>query len=141
VVGTDNNLCFAETAANAIAQYDPTTNVLNGYQLPTTCSAPTRLVVGSDGNLWFTEVGTSKIGKMAMVASNSTTVGTLLKEYTLKTGAVPTGIAVGPDRNIWFSEAGTDSIGIINVSTQRDRRIDGSSGRRRSKRSQARRRR
>jgi streptogramin lyase len=117
VVGIDNNLWFAETAGNAIAQYDPSTNVLNEFQLPTACSAPTRLIVGSDGNLWFTEVGTSKIGKMAMVATGSMAVGTLLQEYTLKTGAVPTGIAVGPDCNIWFSEAGTDSIGIINVST------------------------
>jgi streptogramin lyase len=117
VVGTDNNLWFAETAGNAIGQYDPSTGILNEYLLPTACSAPTRLVVGSDGNLWFTEVGTSKVGKMAMLASTDVTVGQLLQEYPLKTGAVPTGIAVGPDCNIWVSEVGTDSIAIINYST------------------------
>jgi streptogramin lyase len=98
-----------------LLNYNVTSGQVTDFPLPTACSAPTRLVVGSDGNLWFTEVGTSKIGKMAMVASTGITVGQLLNEYTLKTSAVPTGIALGPDCNIWFSEAGTDSIGKINV--------------------------
>jgi virginiamycin B lyase len=116
VVGTDNNLWFAETTGNAIAQYNFGDGKVHEFPLPTACSAPTRLVVGNDGNLWFTEVGTSKIGEMAMVASTGVTVGQVLNEYSIQTGAVPTGITVGPDCKIWFSEAGTDSIGILDPS-------------------------
>jgi hypothetical protein len=63
-------------------------------------------VAGADGNLWFTESGTSGIARI-------TTAG-VVTGYPLTPGGVPTGIALGPDGNIWFADGGSPgSIGRI----------------------------
>jgi RHS repeat-associated protein len=72
------------------------------YALPKS-SGPYGIAAGSDGNLWFTELGTGKIGKI-------TTSGTVT-EYS---GAVfPTKIAPGPDNNLWFTTWLLNKIGKI----------------------------
>ena len=58
-----------------------------------------------DGNLWFTEYGTSKIGKI-------TTAGTIT-QYALPEKSGPKGITAGPDGNLWFTDNGTSKIGKI----------------------------
>src|SRR5438477_6073721 len=56
--------------------------------------APIRITVGPDSALWFTEGGSSKIGRM-------TTLGVVTNEFpTLTTGAGPFGIATGLDGNL-----------------------------------------
>jgi streptogramin lyase len=61
---------------------------------------PYGIVVGPDGNLWFTESANSRVGKMS-------TAGTLLAEDVLPTPAVspkPFNIAAGPsgDTHVWY---------------------------------------
>ena len=70
-----------------------------------TGSGPTDITTGPDGNLWFTEQGTNKIGEI-------TTFGAIT-EFTLATGSEPTGITTGPDGNLWFTEQGANKIGEI----------------------------
>jgi streptogramin lyase len=74
------------------------------YSLPTG-SEPFDVTTGSDGNVWFTDAGTSKIGK-------TTTSGTIT-EYALPAGSSPHGIVKGPDNNLWFSDRGSSKIGKI----------------------------
>ena len=64
------------------------------------------IAAGGDGNLWFTEYDTNRIGKI--------TVGGLITEYNVPTsGSAPYGIAAGPDGNLWFTEQQAGKIGRI----------------------------
>lgn len=51
-------------------------------------------MTGSDGNLWFSEWGSKKIGKI-------TTTGTVT-EYPVPSEHTPSYITAGPDGNLWF---------------------------------------
>jgi streptogramin lyase len=63
---------------------------------------------GPDGNVWFTDVGTSKIGKI-------TTSGTIT-EYSLPSESRPSCITTGPDKNLWFTSGLSDKIGMSTTS-------------------------
>ena len=90
-----------------------------GFMLSSTASAatvteytgltgysPSSITSGSDGNLWFTEYGGNKIGRI--------TTGGAITEYTIPTGSSgPWGITSGPDNNIWFTEMGGNKIGCV----------------------------
>src|SRR5438105_1087092 len=60
-------------------------------------SDPSGITPGPDGNLWFTERGRGKIGRI-------TTTG-VITQFTIPTaGSNPTWIAAGPDGALWFTE-------------------------------------
>lgn len=69
---------------------------------------PFGITTGSDGNLWFTNFGTNKIGKIT--PSGATT------EYALPRGSLPMGMALGPDGNVWFTDFSSDKIGKVTTS-------------------------
>ena len=56
------------------------------------------IAAGRDGNLWFTEAGVGRIGRI-------TPTGTIT-EYAsgITPDSVPDGIVAGPDGNLWFTE-------------------------------------
>jgi virginiamycin B lyase len=70
------------------------------FPIPTPSANPTSIVVGADGNLWFTELGFSgaptKIGR-------STPSG-VITEFAIPSGGILLSIISGPDGNIWFTE-------------------------------------
>jgi RHS repeat-associated protein len=72
------------------------------YALPAK-SMPYGIAKGPDGNLWFTDLNTSKIGKI-------TTAGAIT-EYA--SGATPVAITEGSDLNLWFAELLANKIGKI----------------------------
>ena len=64
------------------------------------------IVAGPDGNLWFTEWGVSKIGRI-------TTAG-VATDFPIPTpDSEPTAITKGPDGNLWFAEQVGNNIGRI----------------------------
>jgi streptogramin lyase len=75
-LGPDKALYVTEQAGNAIARlalssYDPAADPHAGrlteeFALPTAGSQPTRIVAGTDGNVWFTERGQARIGVVFM---------------------------------------------------------------------------
>ncbi len=76
-----------------------------------TNSEPTAIVAGPDGNLWFTDLGTSEVGKV-------TPAGQITMYTTgLTANSSPEGITTGPDGNLWFVETAANKIGRINPST------------------------
>src|SRR5262245_11481925 len=84
-------------------------STFNTFSLPAQASAPTGIVAGPDGNLWFTEANADQIGRI-------TTSGAVT-EFAVPTAASgPTGIVAGPDGNLWFTEANVDQIGRITTS-------------------------
>jgi streptogramin lyase len=73
-------------------------------------STPEQMVLGSDGNLWFTENGTSKIGRVSPKSF------TLTGEFaTVTPNAGPVGIAVGKDGGLWFTERSVGRIGHVTL--------------------------
>ncbi len=83
----------------------------NEYPLTSPSAAPTGIVAGPDGNIWFIENSANKIGMV-----NPTTHAT--SEFPIPTAnSNPWGIAVGPDGNIWFTERGSGKVGVINTIT------------------------
>ncbi len=81
-----------------------TTATTTEYALPEG-SGPASIVQGPDGNLWFTDQETAKIGK--------TTPSGTITEYALPIGSYPIGLAAGSDGNLWFTDAGTSKVGKI----------------------------
>jgi virginiamycin B lyase len=78
----------SDTAMNQLVGLDPSTGSFTTVHLPTNDSFPYTITVGSDGSLWFTEISSSKIGR---VFPNGTLV-----EYPLLAGGheeTPTEIA------------------------------------------------
>lgn len=79
--------------------------VITEFPIPTPASDALGITVGPDGNLWFTEQGASKIGRI-------TTAG-VITEFPLPAGTGPTRITSGPDGNLWFSESARAFIGRL----------------------------
>jgi streptogramin lyase len=74
-------------------------------------SNPGGIAAGPDGNLWFTDYGTNKIGR---ISPDGTITG-----FYLPTGKIPPAwnvITAGPDGNLWFTEGNAGKIGRISPS-------------------------
>ena len=93
---------FCLMSAGAAAQ------VVTEFSFGITAGAsPYGITSGPDGNLWFTEQGLDRIGRI-------TPLGVVTEFSTgITAGAHPTGITPGPDGNLWFTEVGIDRIGRI----------------------------
>src|ERR1700730_2684453 len=82
---------------------------ISEYTVPTFNSSPRGITTGPDGNLWFTEGESNKIGKITPSGS--------FAEFDIPTaGSQPLGITSGPDGNIWFVEFTGNKIGKITPS-------------------------
>jgi streptogramin lyase len=70
-------------------------------------SQPKGIAAGPDGNLWFTEPGRDRIGRITPEGE--------VTEFSagITPGSSPRGIAAGPDGNLWFTQPGKDRIGRI----------------------------
>jgi hypothetical protein len=94
---------------------NPTTHAITEYSSGLASgSVPDGIVAGPDGNVWFTDVGsTPAIGMI-----NPTTHA--ITEYSsgLNPGSKPIALAAGQDGNLWFTDGGTTpAIGVINPTT------------------------
>jgi len=115
VVGPDGNLWFTETGispldgassnASAIGRITPG-GVITEFPTPTLQSYPGSLVVGPDGNLWFTDGFASAIGRI-------TPNGVITEFPTPIPQSAPDSIVVGPDGNLWFTQDNPSAIGRI----------------------------
>ena len=76
------------------------------FPIPTVLSGPEGITAGPDGNLWFTELGADKIGRI-------TTSGSITEFPLPNPGSQPVAIASGPDGNLWFTRNFFDPIGRI----------------------------
>jgi streptogramin lyase len=76
------------------------------YATPTTGSQPNGITAGPDGNVWFTEYSSNKIGRV--------TPAGVVTEFTVPTtNSGPRNIASGPNGNLWFTEYFGSKIGEI----------------------------
>lgn len=116
-------LVFASTAAllrvinpgsGASPQTTPGTSGTSGvteYPLPHALSEPDALVAGPDSNLWFTEFGASKIGRITPQGA--------ITEFPLPTpNSHPLGLVVGSSGIVWFAEFDGNKIGRYGPNSQ-----------------------
>ena len=75
--------------------------------LPSTESGPGQIALGSDGNLWFTEVQTSKLGRVTPTGC--------VTEFSLNYRAAE-GLTAGSDGALWFTQPGERQIGRMTTS-------------------------
>jgi virginiamycin B lyase len=98
-------------AASAAANAAPITEFSSGLLAG---SDPSSLTPGPDGNVWFTDPGTTKaIGRITPTGQ--------ITEFTagLNPGSVPHAIVAGDDGNLWFTDSGTTkAIGRITPTGQ-----------------------
>ena len=76
---------------------------------------PKGMVLGSDGNLYFAEMRSSKIGKIAATSVQAGGVGKTQTEYPVKAASEPYYITFGPSGNLWFTEF-SGAIGTMTTS-------------------------
>ena len=84
--------------SNALEMYNTGTKVFHQYTVPTANSLPWDVAVDHNGNVWFTEHNSNKIGRF-----NPNTK--VFKEIaTPSSSSWPYGITVDAKDNIWFTE-------------------------------------
>ncbi len=70
--------------------------------LPDRAVGPFGICYGPDGNIWFTELATGRIGRRSPSGE--------VVEFSLPAGAEPRGITAGADLNLWITDAARDLI-------------------------------
>ena len=74
-------------------------------------SGPGGITTGPEGNLWFTESGSDRIGRITVTGK--------IREFPVPTPkSKPSEIITGPDGNLWFIEYGSEKIGRITPAGQ-----------------------
>jgi virginiamycin B lyase len=115
--GPDGALWFTMEAGDGAIGRMTTSGVhTNSFPLPpcsgSSCSSSVppvdQIVLGPNGNLWFTMTRSNAIGQM------NTAGGMAI--YPIDTpDSHPEGLTVGPDGRLWFTEANFNGIGAIDV--------------------------
>jgi streptogramin lyase len=108
VAGADGNLWMADPALGALVRVTTSGTMSFFYLQGNGVAEPTdySLALGPDGLIWFTELGTNKVGKITPLG--------VITEYAIPTAnSGPYGITAGPDGNVWFTETYTNKIGRV----------------------------
>ncbi|HEV3339267.1 MAG TPA: PKD domain-containing protein, partial [Pirellulales bacterium] len=79
------------------------------YATPSANPGNNKITLGPDGNLWFTESTSDKIGRI-------TPAGTITEFAVPTANSTPQGITAGPDGNLWFTEQNGNQIGRLTTS-------------------------
>jgi virginiamycin B lyase len=94
------NVWFTEYVGNKIGEIAADGTIAE-VDIPTAASHPVGITTGPDNNIWFTENGTDKIGKLIP------TTGAITEFSSgITASAGLTLITTGPDGNMWFCEQG-----------------------------------
>jgi len=108
VTGNQPPVVSASAGCSQTIAILPDLITVSEYPATTTPAGLQGIAVGTDCNLWFTEAGGNKIGRI-------TTSG-VVTEFPIPTGgSQPEPITAGPDGNLWFGEGLGNKIGRIST--------------------------
>lgn len=114
VFGPDGNFWFTEYDAGAISRVTMQ-GVIKRFKIPNPDPGvagprgvarvpnPLNITVGPDGNLWFTDCGLNKIGRI-------TTSGEIVEFPIPTAGSGPAGITAGADGDLYFVESNAGRV-------------------------------
>lgn len=77
------------------------------FELPGPGSFPTRLALGPEGNVWFTEMQEDKVGRITPTGS--------IQMFQLPSGARPLEIVLGADGNLWVTRESDDPAALARI--------------------------
>ncbi|MBV8196993.1 MAG: hypothetical protein JO263_02570, partial [Candidatus Eremiobacteraeota bacterium] len=97
--GPNLNVWFTETALAQVGQITTSGPPYNEYILPNAAARPVGIALGSDGNMWVTDVGTSSIWRIKQTHSKPFVK---FAQFALTANSQPTSIVA----NVAFSEPG-----------------------------------
>jgi virginiamycin B lyase len=127
ITSADGYLWFTQSLSDQIGRLNPTTGQITEFTAPTAMSSlDSRIVLGADGDLWFTEFGA--IAAFNPSNPNTGTTLNVTKTVALPGGSheAPEGITAGPGGTIWYTEGVFNSgftgfasfgVGEINANT------------------------
>jgi streptogramin lyase len=95
-------ICVALIATVLTLSLTAAANEITEYHVTTPGSNLRDITPGPDGNLWFTELGGHKVGRI-------TTAG-VITEFSLGITSRPFSIVSGPDNNLWVTDPGQNTI-------------------------------
>lgn len=72
--GDGLTMWVTQQSSSAVARITIAGNVVKSFPTPTAASAPGGIVTGGDGNVWFSENASDKIGRVSTVAGHSSYV-------------------------------------------------------------------
>jgi streptogramin lyase len=100
VAGWEGNVWFVEgNAGNALCKVTPTETFSIYTAGLRTGAYPTSVTVGPDANIWFTELGVNRVGRITGAGKITNFSGfSGPRAYNLNA------IASGPDGNLWVTE-------------------------------------
>ncbi|MHB1571260.1 MAG: virginiamycin B lyase family protein, partial [Solirubrobacteraceae bacterium] len=82
----------------------PSTGEVTEYPLPGE-GKPDNITKGAEGDLWFTDGNTNKVGRMTPAGA--------VTEYALPSNSAPQGITLGKEGDLWFTEENSNKIAKI----------------------------
>jgi len=118
VAGADGNVWFsayrsprAGVQGKTFAAIDRITpgGKITEFVLPGAGGSPTRLALGPDGNVWFTERNEDKAGRISPTGQ--------ITSFPLPMGTRPGNIVAGPDGALWFTEESNGGPKLGRLST------------------------
>lgn len=96
---------YGDQGTGFIAAID-SAGAVTEYAVTGANSRPVGVVTGPDGNVWFTQYGGNKIGRITPSGE--------ITEFPLATpSSSPHDIVTGPDGNLWFTQWGGNRLGRI----------------------------
>jgi len=104
ITAAGGKLWIAEGHGGQILSMSTAGVVMDMRVPPTLGSGVFGITVGPDGNIWFTEGSTNKVGSMSLASVFG-------PELILSAASQPRGITPGPDGNLWFTEYLGNRIG------------------------------
>ncbi len=72
------------------------TGTVTEFEVPTAAAYPASIVSGPDGNLWFLEGGSFKVGRVSPAGA--------ITEFSIPGNTRPIFMTVGPDDALWFTD-------------------------------------
>jgi streptogramin lyase len=125
IVSVGIDIWFTQPLTDQIGKLDTSNGLITEFTAPSAMTdLASQIVLGPDGNLWFTEFGNIGYFNPATPTTPTTPTTLSVTQVALPGGASeePLGIAVGPDQNIWYTAGvnpgGTGftsyAVGVIN---------------------------
>jgi virginiamycin B lyase len=97
------------------------TSFVKEYAIPTVCTNPLAIVTDYNGNVWFAETNTGKLGKFDPITESFTEFDNPL--WPKKGRSMMWGIDYSPDGALWYTDESYDSIWRFSIDDQKYQRI------------------